>query len=402
MKDKATINNEKEKLEQFILNNPDLEKLEGMLSDFNVFETLNMVNAEVRHSNMLAWLFDPKENHGLNEYFIHNFLKAIVASNKSSIKKPSVFDLELFSYADVEIRREYKNIDLLILIEEHDQKLLVAIENKVLSSEHSKQLDRYLVTINEEFPDFNKLLLFLSPDRTLPSNDSWTAIDYNDVIGIIELILKHKKISITESVAEFINHYNTILKRYFMGNSEVEKICKSIYKKHSEALDLIFQYKPDTLMEISNYLQEIIKKEVDMDFDSAGKTVIRFSNKTIDSRFEKVSEGWLKSKRVIAFEFSNYDRLVLRLYLGPTDQKTREELFETFKKDSKLFTHAKGKLYDKHNCLYQTVFVTKKQYNEDDLDTIKEIIDTKLKHFMKHDMVLINQFIEKNWGSINH
>ncbi len=41
-------------LENFILNNPELDKLENMLSLFNVFETLNIVNAELRHSSVLS------------------------------------------------------------------------------------------------------------------------------------------------------------------------------------------------------------------------------------------------------------------------------------------------------------------------------------------------------------
>ena len=36
---------EEELLENFILNNPELDRLENMLSQFNVLETLNIVNA---------------------------------------------------------------------------------------------------------------------------------------------------------------------------------------------------------------------------------------------------------------------------------------------------------------------------------------------------------------------
>ena len=46
-------------LEDFILNNPELDKLEGMLDHFNVFETLKMVHTEIRHSNVLSWLLNP-------------------------------------------------------------------------------------------------------------------------------------------------------------------------------------------------------------------------------------------------------------------------------------------------------------------------------------------------------
>lgn len=398
MNEENNINSKKEALEQFILNNPDLDKLEGMLSDFNVFETLNMVNAEVRHSNMLAWLFDPKENHGLDEYFIHNFLKSFVSNNKSNIKKPTIFDLEMYNYSDVEIRREYRNIDLLIIIREKESKLLIAIENKVLSGEHSNQLNRYQETISEEFKGFDQFLLFLSPDKTIPSNDDWIPIDYNDVIDIIDSILQNKKDSITKQVTEFIEHYNTILKRYFMGNSEVEKICKNIYKKHSDALDLIFQYKPDMLSEISDYLQKLIRKESHLDIDSAGKTVIRFTTKTIDPRFPKESEGWLKSKGMVAYEFYNYyDKLALRLYLGPGNQELRKEIFEKLKENNKLFTHAKGKVYTKHNCVYQLGFLTKKEISQDDFEMLQETIDKKWHHFLEKDMPEIDKYIEENW-----
>ncbi len=106
---------EKEILEKFILNNPDLEKLDGMLSDFNVFETLNLVHAEIRHSNVLAWLLNPNENHGLGKYFINIFIKWFVSENKTIIDGLNVFDIEMFNYNDVEIRREWKNIDILII-----------------------------------------------------------------------------------------------------------------------------------------------------------------------------------------------------------------------------------------------------------------------------------------------
>jgi hypothetical protein len=59
-----------EKLKNFILNNHDLEKLESMLLDFNVFETLNIVKNEIRHSNVLSWLLKPNANHGIVYIFL--------------------------------------------------------------------------------------------------------------------------------------------------------------------------------------------------------------------------------------------------------------------------------------------------------------------------------------------
>ena len=106
-----------EALERFLLENPELDKLEGLLSQFNIFETLNIVQTEVRHSNVLAWLLNPSSNHGIGTYFLQQFLKVFVTENKSFLTNIlTIFDIEMFSFGDVEIRREYKNIDILVII----------------------------------------------------------------------------------------------------------------------------------------------------------------------------------------------------------------------------------------------------------------------------------------------
>ena len=43
MENELDVNKKLKLLDQFILNNPELEKIEGMLSDFNVFETLDIL-----------------------------------------------------------------------------------------------------------------------------------------------------------------------------------------------------------------------------------------------------------------------------------------------------------------------------------------------------------------------
>ena len=110
-------------LKNFILNNPDLDRLEGMLIDFNVFETLDIVAAEIRHSNVLGWILNPSANHGLGDYFLRRFLKQLLAGiNLDSSEFITVFDIEMFSLSNVEIRREWSAIDLLILIDEGEAK----------------------------------------------------------------------------------------------------------------------------------------------------------------------------------------------------------------------------------------------------------------------------------------
>ena len=52
-------------LEDFVVGNPELEELEALLSQFNLFEAIGAVRMEVRHSDFLAFLLDPAQKHGL-------------------------------------------------------------------------------------------------------------------------------------------------------------------------------------------------------------------------------------------------------------------------------------------------------------------------------------------------
>ena len=259
-----TIISDKEQLERFILNNPELDRLEGMLGEFNLFETLNLVHAEIRHSNVLAWLLNPLGNHGLGTYFLNLFLKHFISENKTLIDNLTVFDIELFNFNDVEIRREWRNLDILVIIKEPDKSLVIGIENKIKSSEHSNQLIRYREIIEKEFPNSQKLYVFLTPENTIPGDDSWINFNYSTVSELIDDTTVYKKDLLNENILDFIEHYNIILKRYIVGNSEIEKICKQIYKRHKAALDLIFQYKPDIESNISDKIQALISSDDDL------------------------------------------------------------------------------------------------------------------------------------------
>jgi len=133
---------EKEILRDFIVNNPELEKLEEIIDEFNIFTALGIINYEIRHSTFLSWLMNPIENHGLKDYFLKIFLKK-VASKASSLKIEgvTVFDIDAWSLDDAEVLKGWKNIDIIIKCE--GQKFVCIIENKIYSKEHSNQLQRY-------------------------------------------------------------------------------------------------------------------------------------------------------------------------------------------------------------------------------------------------------------------
>ena len=60
-------------LEDFVVGNRDLERLEALLAEFNIFEAIGVVRQELRHSDFLAFLLDPHQSHGLGDDFLKAF-----------------------------------------------------------------------------------------------------------------------------------------------------------------------------------------------------------------------------------------------------------------------------------------------------------------------------------------
>lgn len=389
-----------ERLENFVLSNPELDRLENLLSDFNIFETLKSEYTEVMHSNVLAWLLDPQENHGLASYFIRQFFKFVVSTNRTRFSSAgiSLVDFELFVYGDVEIRREWKNIDILIIVAEDNKNIVVALENKIKTSEHSGQLQRYRAIVEREFRDFTRFYIYLTPDNLIPSDDEWISFNYDVVADLLDELLRGRKSSLSANVYSFISQYQTILRRYIVGNSEVERIAVEIYKKHKEALDIIFEHKPDVYLVLSKHLQDRLNKKKEIITDSVGKTVIRFTTKSIDPRLKRVGEGWIKSQRILLFEFTlSGNRVALRLYIGPGESDFRKNLINMFLKNKKLFKKADRRFGTKWHAVYQSDFLRKKDFEDSDMGEMKAKLDRKFDEFINSDLPLIEEHFQKHW-----
>ena len=153
-----------------------------------------------------------------------------------------------------------------------------------------------------------------------------------------------------------------------MPDSEIEEICKKIYAKHQQALDLIFQYKPDIELEVSEIVRDLVKRYDELILENAGKTYIRFASKALDNLVPKKGQGWVSSNRILLFEFANYyKRGVLRLYIGPGESEIRNKLHNIAKMDTKLFNISERKLGSKWLAIYQKEYLKTKDYEESDV-----------------------------------
>lgn len=344
---------DKIELEKFIYDNPELEKLEAVIDQFNIFSSLGIINQEIRHSNFLAWLLDPSETHNLSDYFVNLFLKLALKTGNTKNSELSIFDIETFDLTDLKVYREWNNIDVL-LVDESNQFVCV-IENKIDSTEHSDQLSRYRTVMEHHFKDYKKIFIYLTVHGGSAENeDLYIAIRHKEVAGLIDTLLDRRKSQMNDDVVLFIQHYSEMLKRYIMEESEVQQLCEAIYKKHQKALDLIYKYRPDIYSEVQGILEEIIDENPTLIRDHCSRTAIRFIPKSLDF-FPKVGKDWTKSKRILLFEIQNYnERINMNLIIGPTETHghIREMIFDLAKENA-LFKNAFSQLTAKWSTIHK-------------------------------------------------
>jgi len=389
---------EKEILEKFIVNNPELEKLEEIINTFNIFDALNMVYYEIRHSIFLSWLMNPQESHGLKDYFLKSFLKTIaLKASTLGIKEVSVFDIDYWDFDNAEILREWRNIDILIRCDE--QKFICAIENKIHSKEHDNQLQKYKKTIKNEYPGYKKLFVYLTVEGDLPSDDEYIPLSYVEIVPIIEHLIESKKDQLGSEILSFISNYKDMLRRHIMKDSEIQELCRRIYQRHKKALDLIFEYKPDKLSEIHDCLVEIIKKDSDLILDDSSKSYIRFIPKSLDF-IPKLGGGWTKSKRILLFEFQNTTQgLSLSLIIGPgsVDRSgdIRKILYNKAKENTSIFNKSNRELTPQWFTIYKKSVLKPKEYEDKDIEKIKTNIEKIFEKIKNKDLYKIVKKIEE-------
>jgi PD-(D/E)XK nuclease superfamily len=226
-------------LERFVVENDDLLAIESRIGRFNIFDALSLTHVEIRHSNFLAFILDPAESHGQGQLFLKGLLMDLLKSAPAELRPLSPIDLDGTDLRGVEVRREWKNIDLLITCKE--PRFAVVIENKIGSHEHSNQLSRYQATMRENYPDLPALYVYLTPDADEPSDESWVPYSYADIHRVFERVRETYRNAIGDDILVFLDHYLNLLGTRFMNDEKVDELCRRIYKNHRQALDLIWE-----------------------------------------------------------------------------------------------------------------------------------------------------------------
>ena len=218
-------------------------------TSFNVFKALRIGDFEIRHSNMLAWLMDPHETHGLDGRFLKGLAPKIQTSNSGRYSCLSRLGDKDFS--SCKVRREEENRD--IQVEFPGAKVVLVIENKWNAGESEGetdddgQLKKYKREVDSQFgDDWQKVFIFLTPERMPPSETNrqeWGVLGYDAIREVLAGLLKEYPAGGNSSVEDFIEQYKMVVEeRIGRMEPEDEKLCEEIYAKHHEALRIVMRH----------------------------------------------------------------------------------------------------------------------------------------------------------------
>lgn len=384
---------------------PDLKRLHDLVeeqrAEFDAFDFLRLSNDEEFHSNFLAWLLNPEQNHRLGDCFLRSFL----------LRTGAQADLHTIDWSGTSVHPEWVNevdgqwgyLDILVL--NHAEEFLCAIENKIWSWEHSEQLTRYRKALKERYPHWRRHYVFLSPRGTLPyleeEQEYWTAVDYKIVLQLVEQTISDTANPVKEDVRAFLQQYATTLRRNIVtdANTNIAELARQIYLEHRQAIELIDKYKPNFAEETKSILRGVIAQQHQLTFDSEGPNIIRVRSVDWD-KFAAFRTGtaWKPSESVLTFEFDfRPQHPCLVLMLGPgTNPGVRSKIYESVVQHPHVFRPASQSL-----IVYASLDKKGPMLDDADFDNwadqgaIRAKIESWVKNFAENEFPAMNDVIVK-------
>ena len=389
---------------------PDLAHLEEMLTEFDALELLGVSRFEETHSDILAWLLDPRGNHLMGDFFLRSFLLETNAVTTEQIRGKD--------WSNTEVRREWHNVvdgdigRLDILVLNVDNQFACAIENKVFSGEHSGQLTRYRKALERQYPTptYHRGYLFLTRHGTLAElaeeRKHWNPTDYGMILRLVEETLEYWGGRGTEGVMAFLWQYQKTLRRRIVPDTETRRIANNLYLRHRKAIDLIVDQKSAHIADLSRICEEVTKQKTNWELigEREKGELLGFVDPTwkkhcllrTGTSFGKQSDSLL----VLDFDFRDFGevRLLLTIMEGSVED-VRESLFgKTHKQHPGIFdhrNHRKRGTYSKNTVrLYASEPILSSQvFFEGDRGAWRAAIERRVSEFVENEYQKMNKII---------
>jgi len=259
------------KSSEFIDLNDDMQ-----LEKDNIFRVLELERMEIKHSNMLAYLFDPDGSHMFKSMILYELIRTIPGS---SIKLTSIKNVTV--HREVMIKKTLtgpkgwtiilkgtkhsgkkgdskRYIDLFISMEINGKKTVLCIENKIGADLGKNQLYDYECAVENSYKKYDKIYVYLTPEGLEPDEkapahdpgwrpDKWIPAGYEVIIDAIKTAdTKTKSGTSSDATRVLIDNYLELLdKKIVQNNPVLQKKGSDLYHdtRYRGLLDSVFNKK---------------------------------------------------------------------------------------------------------------------------------------------------------------
>lgn len=380
---------EKQQLINFVVNNDKLDILKARINRFNPFKILKVQDHEIRHSNVLAWILNPLENHNFDDRLLKRFLlKILLKPDNDEILEDMdlIYKLQQMPLLDMKVFRETANIDILLVSDQH--KIVILIENKVHSGEHSNQLSRYYDYVSKNYLGYVIIPIFLTLEGISSTHNKYFSSSYDDILETIEFMIANYKDRTSSEVIFFLEYYSSILKEKYVMDIELKKMCKEIYMQNKDVIDMI--YSVGNEIDIEPAVYRFMEKFPEVVSVSIKNRTFWFG---VDS-FLKGRKGDLDSWGggfPVCFWFSEYyGKLKLTFEVGPfEDANQRVDFLNKLESYGIKISERSKELGRKYTRIHTRTHVINDWTDSD------EIFDIMERLFNKDDLLKMKQLVSK-------
>ena len=396
-------------LSELILLSDEFRQLEQSLTIFCPFEAVGMVRQEIRHGHFLSYVLDPQRPHGFGSACLKALLSAVARLQHEAITlKP--LDVHLMECDLAIVKREWQRIDLLVELQEH--KLVIAIELKIDADEHGDQMLRYTRIMQQHYPDWQHLLLFLTPDGAEPSDEAqgagWLSFPFETLTVTLDDIVRSGIGN--PDARSLLAAYQAMLRKHHLMNERLEELAASLWSRHKEALEFLMEHQPSALSNLMSRLldsnetlleklREKTKLEILLDHKTPNRFYLAVGNwDELPDDLMKGSERWTRSNRLVLAEtfLQSGRKLGVAIYLGRGDANKRQAIFEALRDGGAGITRGE-KLSGEWKTLASKTLLRLKDDTDQQFDADK--IQNDLVDFLASKVTDFDKAFRKHFGA---
>lgn len=192
---------------------------------------------ENRYNRMFAWLLDPTANHGLGAKVVNGFLAMVDEKHRSvgslKVRTETETTVPGIQGENGGLGRSGR-ID--ITVNDTINQVYVAVECKMLSSQHSEQLERYRTWVQDKYKDYSsRYFVFLTEDEQEPvdeyaedlENEIWVNVTFESLQHVIEAAVDATGVDCPEDARIVIRHFLADQKR--RASAGISPLVEQLY-----------------------------------------------------------------------------------------------------------------------------------------------------------------------------